>query len=123
MKTVRVRLIGKFKASVASRLSRAVASRGFGNQKNTCYLQLTREQWIMSPIKKHTPSFKVDGIAYFPLFAGTDAKFAKIKALPLIETLVNRKTTEQKDKPLFKKVMMFLKRDHDFRNAAIELLN
>ena len=50
-------------------------------------------------------------------------KFANIKALPLIETLVNRKTTEQKDKPLFKKVMMFLKRDYDFRNAVIELLN
>ena len=53
-KNVRVRLIGKTKASVASRLSRAVASRGFGKQKNTCYLQRTREQWIMSPIKWYT---------------------------------------------------------------------
>ena len=83
MKTVRVRLIGKSKASVASRLSRAVASRGFGNQKNTCYLQLAREQWIMSPIKKHTPSFKVDGMAYFPLFAGKDVKSCKHKSIAI----------------------------------------
>ena len=34
IKKVRVRLTGKTKASVASRLSRAVASRGFGNQKS-----------------------------------------------------------------------------------------
>ena len=73
----------------ASRLSRPVAGRGFGNQKNTCYL-LTREQWIMSPTK-------ADGMPYFPLFAGKDAKFENAKALPCVETVVNGKITEQKD--------------------------
>ena len=60
---------------------------------------------------------------YFPLFAGKEFKHANIKATPFIETLVNRKITQQRDKPLFKKVMMFLKRAVDVKNALIELLN
>ena len=47
----------KTEAWVASRLSRAVAGRGFGSQKNTCYLR-TREQWIMPPTKRRHQHFK-----------------------------------------------------------------
>ena len=38
-----------------------------------------------------------DGMPYFPLFAGKDAKFASMKTWPFVETLVNGKITEQKD--------------------------
>ena len=127
IKKVRVRLTGKTKASVASRLSRAVASRGFGNQKSYSikYMLFTTNEGAVDgiPTKKVKPAFKVDGMPYFPLFAGKEFKHANIKATPFIETLVNRKITQQRDKPLFKKVMMFLKRDVDVTNALIELLN
>ena len=127
IKKVRVRLTGKTKASVASRLSRAVANRGFGNQKSYSirYMLFTTNEGAVDgiPTKKVKPAFKVDGMPYFPLFAGKDFKQANIKATPFIETLVNRKITQQRDKPLFKKVMMFLKRDVDVQNALIELLN
>ena len=127
IKKVRVRLTGKTKASVASRLSRAVANRGFGNQKSypIRYMLFTTNEGAVDgiPTKKVKPAFKVDGMPYFPLFAGKDFKQANIKATPFIETLVNRKITQQRDKPLFKKVMMFLKRDVDVKNALIELLN
>ena len=43
---------GKTKASVASRLSRAVAGREFGNQKNTCYI-LTRSG-LCPQLKEYT---------------------------------------------------------------------
>ena len=127
IKKVRVRLTGKTKASVASRLSRAVANRGFGNQKSYSirYMLFTTNEGAVDgiPTKKVKPAFKVDGMPYFPLFAGKDFKQANIKATPFIETLVNRKITQQRDKPLFKKVMMLLKRDVDVKNALIELLN
>ena len=127
IKKVRVRLTGKTKASVASRLSRAVANRGFGNQKSYSikYMLFTTNEGAVDgvPTKKVKPAFKVDGMPYFPLFAGKEFKHANIKATPFIETLVNRKITQQRDKPLFKKVMMFLKRDVDVKNALIELLN
>ena len=127
IKKVRVRLTGKTKASVASRLSRAVANRGFGNQKSYSirYMLFTTNEGAVDgiPTKKVKPAFKIDGMPYFPLFAGKDFKQANIKATPFIETLVNRKITQQRDKPLFKKVMMFLKRDIDVKNALIELLN
>ena len=127
IKKVRVRLTGKTKASVASRLSRAVASRGFGNQKSYSikYMLFTTNEGAVDgvPTKKVKPAFKIDGMSYFPLFAGKEFKHANIKATPFIETLVNRKITQQRDKPLFKKVMMFLKRDVDVKNALIELLN
>ena len=127
IKKVRVRLTGKTKASVASRLSRAVASRGFGNQKSYSikYMLFTTNEGAVDgvPTKKVKPAFKIDGMPYFPLFAGKEFKHANIKATPFIETLVNRKITQQRDKPLFKKVMMFLKRDVDVKNALIELLN
>ena len=127
IKKVRVRLTGKTKASVAPRLSRAVASRGFGNQKSYSikYMLFTTNEGAVDgvPTKKVKPAFKIDGMPYFPLFAGKEFKHANIKATPFIETLVNRKITQQRDKPLFKKVMMFLKRDVDVKNALIELLN
>ena len=127
IKKVRVRLTGKTKASVASRLSRAVANRGFGNQKSYSikYMLFTTNEGAVDgvPTKKVKPAFKIDGMPYFPLFAGKEFKHANIKATPFIETLVNRKITQQRDKPLFKKVMMFLKRDVDVKNALIELLN
>ena len=128
VKTVRTKIVGKTKASVASRLTKAVANRGFGQQKSYSikYMLFTTNEGAVDdvPNKKVKPAFKVDGMPYFPLFAGRDAsKYANIKATPFIETLVNRKITEQRDKPLFKKVMMFLKRDFDVKNALIELLN
>ena len=127
VKTVRTRIVGKTKASVASRLTRAVANRGFGNQKSYSirYMLFTTNEGAVDgiPTKKVKPAFKVDGMPYFPLFAGKEFKHANIKATPFIETLVNRKITQQRDKPLFKKVMMFLKRDGDVKNALIELLN
>ena len=128
VKNVRVRLRQKTKASVASRLSRAVANRGFGTQKSYSikYMLFTTNEGAVddTPTKKVKPAFKVDGMPCFPLFAGRDAsKYANIKATPFIETLVNRKITQQRDKPLFKKVMMFLKGDFDVKNALIELLN
>ena len=127
IKKVRVRLTGKTKASVASRLSRAVANRGFGQQKSYSikYMLFTTNEGAVDgvPTKKVKPAFKIDGMPYFPLFAGKEFKHANIKATPFIETLVNRKITQQRDKPLFKKVMMFLKRDVDVKNALIELLN
>ena len=49
------------------------------------------------PNQKTTPAFKADGMPYFPIFAGKDAKFGNTKALPCVETVVNGKITEQKD--------------------------
>ena len=107
VKNVRVRLRQKTKASVASRLSRAVANRGFGQKKSYSlrYMLFTTNEGAVDgiPTKKVKPAFKVDGMPYFPLFAGKEFKHANIKSTPFIETLVNRKITEQKDKPLFKK--------------------
>ena len=60
---------------------------------------------------------------YFPLFAGKEHKHANIKATPFIEPLVNRKITQQRDKPLFKKAIVFLKKDFDVKNVLMELLN
>jgi len=51
----------------------------------------------MSPTKRIHQHFQADGMPYFPLFAGKDAKFANIKALPCVETVVHGKITEQKD--------------------------
>ena len=128
IKKVRVRLTGKTEASVASRLSRAVANRGFGTQTSYSikYMLFTTNEGAVdgTPTKNVKPAFKVDGMPYFPLFAGRDAsKYANIKGTPFIETLVNRRITQQRDKLSFKKVMMFLKRDFDVKNALIELLN
>ena len=71
IKKVRVRLTGKTKASVASRFSRAVANRGFGNQKSYSirYMLFTTNEGAADgiPTKKVKPAFKVDGMPYFPM--------------------------------------------------------
>ena len=71
IKNVRVRLTGKTKASVASRLSRAVANRGFGSQKSYSirYMLFTTNEGAVDdvPTKKVKPAFKVDGMPYFLL--------------------------------------------------------
>ena len=65
VKTVRTKLVGKAKASVASRLTKAVASRGFGNQKPypIKYMLSTTNEGAVDdvPNKKIKPAFKVDG--------------------------------------------------------------
>ena len=127
IKKVRVRLTGKTKASVASRQSRAVPNRGFGQQKlySIRYMLFTVHEGAVDgiPTKTVKPAFKVDGMPYFPLFAGKEFKHATIKVTPFIETLVDRKITQQRDKPLAKKVMMLLKRDFDAKHALKEFLN
>ena len=104
VKKVRVRLTGKTKASGASRLSRAVANRGFGQQKSYSikYMLLTSNEGAVdgTPTKKVKPAFKIDGMPYFPFFAGKEHKHANIKTTPFVETLVNRKMTQQRDKPI-----------------------
>ena len=63
--------------------------------------------------KSIRPAFRVNGIPYFPIFAGRDPILANIKVAPFIETLVERRITKSDEHPLFKKVMMFLKRELD----------
>ena len=49
--------------------------------------------YVPCPQLNDTPACKVDGMAYFPLFAGKDAKFAKIQALPFVKRLVDGEIT------------------------------
>ena len=99
-------------ASVASRLTRAVSNnRGFGERKSYAitYMLFTNQE----SEKSIRPAFRVNGIPYFPIFAGRPPILANIKVTPFIETLVRRRITKPDEYPLFKKVMMFLKRELD----------
>ena len=99
-------------ASVASRLTRAVSNnRGFGERKSYAitYMLFTNQE----SEKSIRPAFRVNGIPYFPIFAGRPPILANIKVTPFIETLVKRRITKPDEHPLFKKVMMFLKRELD----------
>ena len=93
-------------ASVASRLTRAVSNnRGFGERKSYAitYMLFTNQE----SEKSIRPAFRVNGIPYFPIFAGRPPILANIKVTPFIETLVKRRITKPDEHPLFKKVMMF----------------
>ena len=111
VKRVRNTIRRTSQASVASRLTRAVSNRGFGERKSYAitYMLFTNQE----SEKSIRPAFRVNGIPYFPIFAGRPPILANIKVTPFIETLVKRRITKPDEHPLFKKVMMFLKRELD----------
>ena len=112
VKRVRNTIRRTSQASVASRLTRAVSNnRGFGERKSYAitYMLFTNQE----SEKSIRPAFRVNGIPYFPIFAGRPPILANIKVTPFIETLVRRRITKPDEHPLFKKVMMFLKRELD----------
>ena len=111
IKRVRNTIRRTSQASVASRLTRAVSNRGFGERKSYAitYMLFTNQE----SEKSIRPAFRVNGIPYFPIFAGRPPILANIKVTPFIETLVRRRITKPDEHPLFKKVMMFLKRELD----------
>ena len=91
VKRVRNTIRRTSQASVASRLTRAVSNRGFGERKSYAitYMLFTNQE----SEKSIRPAFRVNGIPYFPIFAGRPPILANIKVTPFIETLVKRRIT------------------------------
>ena len=57
------------------------------------------------------------------MFEGGIPRQASIKVGEFVETLTNRTVTKQQEKPMFKKLMMFLKTDNGLRDAMPDMLD
>ena len=120
-KKVKVRLTGKTKASLASRLVRIARERGIGNKRKSYsveYMLYSTE--VIGEIKRGK---KINGLAYYPMFSKGQSRIANLKVDAFIETLVKRTITKQFEKPLFRKVMMFLKTDLQLRDMMPDMLD
>ena len=121
IKKVKVRLTGKTKASLASRLVRIARERGIGNKRKSYsveYMLYSTE--VIGEIKRGK---KINGLAYYPMFSKGQSRIANLKVDAFIETLVKRTITKQFEKPLFRKVMMFLKTDLQLRDMMPDMLD
>ena len=121
IKKVRVRLTGKTKASLASRLVRIARERGIGNKRKSYsveYMLYSTE--VLGEIKRGK---KINGLAYYPMFSKGQSRIANLKVDAFIETLVKRTITKQFEKPLFRKVMMFLKTDLQLRDMMPDMID
>ena len=121
IKKVKVRLTGKTKASLASRLVRIARERGIGNKRKSYsveYMLYSTE--VIGEIKRGK---KINGLAYYPMFSKGQSRIANLKVGAFIETLVKRTITKQFEKPLFRKVMMFLKTDLQLRDMMTEMID
>ena len=121
VKNVRVRLRQKTKASLASRLVRVARERGIGNKRKSYsveYMLYSTE--VIGEIKRGK---KINGLAYYPMFSKGQSRIANLKVDAFIETLVKRTITKQFEKPLFRKVMMFLKTDLQLRDMMPDMID
>ena len=121
VKNVRVRLRQKTKASLASRLVRIARERGIGNKRKSFsveYMLYSTE--VIGEIKRGK---KINGLAYYPMFSKGQSRIANLKVDAFIETLVKRTITKQFEKPLFRKVMMFLKTDLQLRDMMPDMID
>ena len=121
VKKVKVRLTGKTKASLASRLVRIARERGIGNKRKSYsveYMLYSTE--VIGEIKRGK---KINGLAYYPMFSKGQSRIANLKVDAFIETLVKRTITKQFEKPLFRKVMMFLKTDLQLRDMMPDMID
>ena len=121
VKRVKVRLTGKTKASLASRLVRIARERGIGNKRKSYsveYMLYSTE--VIGEIKRGK---KINGLAYYPMFSKGQSRIANLKVDAFIETLVKRTITKQFEKPLFRKVMMFLKTDLQLRDMMPDMID
>ena len=66
---------------------------------------------------------KINGLAYYPMFSKGQSRIANLKVDAFIETLVKRTITKQFEKPLFRKVMMFLKTDLQLRDMMPDMID
>ena len=66
---------------------------------------------------------KINGLAYYPMFSKGQSRIANLKVDAFIETLVKRTITKQFEKPLFRKVMMFLKTDLQLRDIMPDMID
>ena len=121
VKKVKVRLTGKTKASLASRLVRIARERGIGNKRKSYsveYMLYSTE--VIGEIKRGK---KINGLAYYPMFSKGQSRIANLKVDAFIETLVKKTITKQFEKPLFRKVMMFLKTDLQLRDMMPDMID
>ena len=121
VKNVRVRLRQKTKASLASRLVRIARERGIGNKRKSYsveYMLYSTE--VIGEIKRGK---KINGLAYYPMFSKGQSRIANLKVDAFIETLVKRTITKQFEKPLFRKVMMFLKTDLQLKDMMPDMID
>ena len=120
IKNVRVRLREKTKASAISRLVRQARERGIGNRK---IYSIEFMLYSLEPIGAIVRGKKINGLIYFPMFERGRPRQASIKVGEFIETLVNRTVTKQQEKPMFKKLMLFLKTDGGLKEAMPDMLD
>ena len=116
-----MRLRQKTKASLASRLVRIARERGIGNKRKSYsveYMLYSTE--VIGEIKRGK---KINGLAYYPMFSKGQSRIANLKVDAFIETLVKRTITKQFEKPLFRKVMMFLKTDLQLRDMMPDMID
>ena len=121
VKNVRVRLRQKTKASLASRLVRIARERGIGNKRKSYsveYMLYSTE--VIGEIKRGK---KINGLIYYPMFSKGQSRIANLKVDAFIETLVKSTITKQFEKPLFRKVMMFLKTDLQLRDMMPDMID
>ena len=121
VKKVKVRLTGKTKASLASRLVRIARERGIGNKRKSYSVEyMLYSTDIIGIIKRGK---RINGLTYYPMFSKGQSRVANLKVDAFIETLVKRTITKQFEKPLFKKGMMFLKTDLQLREMMPDMID
>ena len=120
IKNVRIRLREKTKASAISRLVKQARERGIGNRR---YYSIKFMLYSLEPIGAIVRGKKINNLIYFPMFERGIPREASIRAGEFVETLVNRTVTKQQEKPMFKKLMMFLKTDNGLRDAMPDMLD
>ena len=120
VKKVRVRLREKSKASAISRLVKVARDRGIGNRK---LYSIKYMLYSLEPIGRIVRGKRINGLIYYPMFEGGRNKEANIRVGEFIETLTNRTVTKQQEKPMFKKLLMFLKTDSGLRDAMPDMLD
>ena len=120
MKNVRIRLREKTKASAVSRLIKSARERGIGSRN---IYSIDFMLYSLNPIGGIVRGKRINNRIYFPMFERGRTRQANIRAVEFVETLANRTITKQGEKPMFKKLMMFLKTDGGLRDAMPDMLD
>ena len=97
------------------KISNKASEKVFGNRKQymISYMLFTEEP------RSKRPSFRINGIPYYPLLTNPTVRTANIKSNVFIEEVVKRKTTKRDDRALFKRVMMSMKTDKAFEDMML----
>ena len=100
------------------KISNKASEKVFGNKKQymVSYMLFSVEPRISKKV-----AFKVNGVSFYPLLTNPAVRTANIKSNDFIEGLVKRKITTMWDKYLFKKVMMVMGTDENFRSQMQSL--